>query len=254
MPLSRRLVIHWSSADANTSAWAPCSSCRASCWEPAKLKATLRRGWGCSNVSRSSVNAAMREAAANTVRRGAAERLGRGWSALGSMNASAPQYRAIPALANSTSPLSDHDFSGLDDREYIVADLEPQSLGGRTSDDRHQLLIADPDADLRHHTVEFHPRYSAPELVARADLHSRAGGARRHRAQKVLELIPPKEPLLAHARRGELAGARQLLHPLYVQVQHGRSLCRTQKIHICPLITSQDILMYQPGERQDRGE
>ena len=50
-------LIHTESADANTSATAPCSICATSCCEPARLSCTLMPGWARSYVCAMSPNA-----------------------------------------------------------------------------------------------------------------------------------------------------------------------------------------------------
>ena len=63
---SSTYVIHRSSAEANTSACAPCSSCAASCCEPAKLSCTRVPGWARSKAAAISSKASPSDAAAKT--------------------------------------------------------------------------------------------------------------------------------------------------------------------------------------------
>src|SRR6266850_3083997 len=65
LPATRACMCFWS-ADANTSAGAPCSNCVRSSWEPARFKTTLVPGCVFSKRLPSSMNASRSEVAAKT--------------------------------------------------------------------------------------------------------------------------------------------------------------------------------------------
>ena len=116
--------IHRWSAEANTSAAAPCSSWSGELLRPGEVEAHRVPGCARSKMLPISWNASVSEAAAKTVssRLGAPSGLGRTAPAgCKSQRQSSDRRRASCVV----SLLSDHDFGGLDHREYPSPTLSP---------------------------------------------------------------------------------------------------------------------------------
>src|SRR5437868_8371673 len=168
-PFARSWFGSFMSAEAKTSAGAPCSICAASVFEPPKEYLGAASILGKTSVS---------DAAAYTVSCTRAAPSARAASAARPMQSarravvatSARRLRMGTKRSLLPSALEDH-VGRLDDRGRRHPVLEPElfdRVSGHDRDEAHR--VADDDLDLGHQPVHLHVGHDSVEAVARADV------------------------------------------------------------------------------------
>lgn len=131
------------------------------------------------------------------------------------------KYGEQLAAAGGSGGPADHDLRGLDDRYGFVATLELQLVDRIARNDRGQVLIADPEADLREQSVSPHFLDNPTKLIAAAKGHKNAGAvAQGHRRHQWLVLgdqhavdFGRRDPMVTATRLGRANGP--VVDPLF---------------------------------------